>query len=541
MTATTGTISTAAFAGAYPYNVTLTHDATGGGALLVVASTASGASWNPVCTFAGTNVPLLARSNSSAGQGAIWVFGLLNPPQSSGTLRVDRRNAQDGGTSATSEFGDIGTVTAINLSGADSTSPFDVAGALHAGNSVTVPVTTTAADTLIIGATHDHYNSGADMNTPAGATALYSQRTNTNHQQFGYTKTAATAGAVSMTFATTSNSSNPIGGVVVAIKPASGGGVTNHELSASAISTGAPTAASPAVAQDHQLTAAGLIAGAPEASSAAIAQHHQSIPSTPAISAPTLDLPAVSQAHALSSADLAGSGAPALGVPALSQVHALTATGAVTGAPALGAPAVAQSGQLLPTAAVTGAPALGNPAIAQSHQLSAAGAVTGAPALGSPLAGIPAEAEADALAAGAPAAGSPALRQSHQLAASGAQVGTPAAGSPAIAQAHALTAAGIAPAPSTLGAPGLLQLHRLTASGINAGAPAVGSTAINNAVPAALPRPISATAGARSSRPPAVGRSATSAATGRGIPPSVGARPAGTPAGDRGASVPRVI
>lgn len=204
-----------AFPGAYPYNCALTHSAAGASALVVVASTAGGYSWDPKASFDGVDMPLLARSTSAGGQGTIWVFGLAAPAQVSGTVRVDRRASWDGGSGASSEYGDIGVVSAINISGT-AASPFGAVAALHGTTSVTPSVTVGDDSSLLLGVAHDHYTSSASMTTPAGATAIFSETTNTNHQQFGFSRLAG-AGVASMQFSTTFNS---VGAVLVAIRAA---------------------------------------------------------------------------------------------------------------------------------------------------------------------------------------------------------------------------------------------------------------------------------------------------------------------------------
>lgn len=206
MAAAVGSFTTQAFGGAYPYAPSLTHDATGATALLVFASSAGGYAWDPTATFAGAAMTLLGRSTSAGGQGTLWMFGLASPPQVSGTVALLR----------STEYGDVGTVTAISLTGT-ADAPFEASAVIHGTTSVTASLASVGADTLLVGAAHDHYTSGAAMTTPAGATAIFSQRTNTNHQQFGYSRVQAAAGPASMTFATAFNA---VGGGLVAIRPA---------------------------------------------------------------------------------------------------------------------------------------------------------------------------------------------------------------------------------------------------------------------------------------------------------------------------------
>ena len=198
-----GTYTTANYSGGYPYAPRVTHDATGASALVVFVTSAGGYSWNPTATFNGVAMTMLARSTSVGGQGVLWIFGLASPPQVSGLVAVDKAN----------EYGDIGVVTAISVSGTGP-APFGETVAGYGNASVVLDVDITG-EALLLGAAHDHYTSGATMTTPAAATVVYSNRTNTNHQQYGFSKTQATAGNVTMTFSTAFNS---IGAGLVSIR-----------------------------------------------------------------------------------------------------------------------------------------------------------------------------------------------------------------------------------------------------------------------------------------------------------------------------------
>lgn len=202
-----GTVTTLSVAGAYPYNPSLTHNAAGASALVVIASSAGGYSWAPTATFAGVPMVLLASSTSTGGQGTQWVYGLADPPQISGAVTLLRNN----------EYGDTGALTAINFSGT-ADAPFSPVTALHGNASVTASLTGIEAGSLLLGAAHDHYTSAAPMTAPAGAVALWANKTNINHQSFGFTR-AAVGSADSMTFTTAFNS---VGAVLIALRPAPG-------------------------------------------------------------------------------------------------------------------------------------------------------------------------------------------------------------------------------------------------------------------------------------------------------------------------------
>lgn len=260
-----GATTSANWAGAYPYDHTVAgHNATGASALLVVATSAGAYSWDPKAYYAGVEMTLLARASSPGGQGTLWLFGLVGPASGVNAARVVRRSASDGGTSATSEYGDLGVTTVINLSGTHATSPFGAADADYGNASVATEVVTTVADGLLLGVAHNHYASPNPV-TASGTTALFSNVTNANHGQFGFTRAAATAGTYGQTFATAFNS---IGAALIAIQPAAGGGGggTSYAMAAGA---GAFALGGQAVslkaqrklqAQAHSLTLAGQAA-----------------------------------------------------------------------------------------------------------------------------------------------------------------------------------------------------------------------------------------------------------------------------------------
>lgn len=138
------------------------------------------------------------------------------------------------------------------------------------------------------------------------------------------------------------------------------------DLTATGITTGAPTVGTPAITQEHALTATGVDAGAP-----------------------VLGAPALAEAAGTDALTATGitTGSPTLGAPAFGQEHAFTATGVSAGAPTLGAPALAEAAgtdALEATGFATGAPTLAAPAFGQVHVLQAAECECGAPELGAP-------------------------------------------------------------------------------------------------------------------------------------------------------------
>jgi hypothetical protein len=106
--------------------------------------------------------------------------------------------------------------------------------------------------------------------------------------------------------------------------------------------------------------------------------------------APTVGAPALAQIHALVAAALTA-GAVTLGAPAVGQVHALTATGVVTGDPTLGAPTAggAPPDDLTATDLSAGAPTLAAAVFGQIHALPEPAACECAPPeVGAPLMSI---------------------------------------------------------------------------------------------------------------------------------------------------------
>ena len=88
------------------------------------------------------------------------------------------------------------------------------------------------------------------------------------------------------------------------------------DLTATAITTGAPSVGTPTIGQVHALTASGITTGAP-----------------------VLDTPSMSGGASLTAANIV-TGAPSVGAPVIGQVHALSAAGIATGTPSVGTPSM---------------------------------------------------------------------------------------------------------------------------------------------------------------------------------------------------------
>jgi hypothetical protein len=160
------------------------------------------------------------------------------------------------------------------------------------------------------------------------------------------------------------------------------GGVDN--LTATGITTGAPSVGTPNIGQVHALSGTGITTGAPILGAPTIGQIHALTATGIATGAPTIGTPAIAQVHALTGQGIA-TGAPTLEPPSIGQVHALVATGISAGAPTLGTPTLAEGvDDLVALGIATGAPTIGSPTLGQVHALSALGIAAGAPVLGNP-------------------------------------------------------------------------------------------------------------------------------------------------------------
>ncbi|QQP93558.1 hypothetical protein IGS68_33600 (plasmid) [Skermanella sp. TT6] len=197
--------TTANWAGAYPYNHAVSHNATGASALLVFASSAGGYTWDPTASFAGQAMTLLGRSTSSGGQGTLWVFALNNPPQTTGNIVISKAD----------QYCDTGVTSAINLANTQASNPFGGFAAAHANASVTLEATNTGKNRLLIGSSHDHYTSGGAL-TASGAAILFENKANPNHQQVGFVREVDAPGVQATTFSAPFNS---VGAAVVLVEP----------------------------------------------------------------------------------------------------------------------------------------------------------------------------------------------------------------------------------------------------------------------------------------------------------------------------------
>ncbi|WP_162828299.1 hypothetical protein [Escherichia coli] len=206
-----GTFTSANWAGAYPFDHTFVHDATGASALLLMVTNAGGYTWDPTATFAGVSMTLLARAASTTSQGTTWVFGLNNPPQTSGSIVIN----------SPFNYGDIGVSSAINLSNTHATAPFSIATAIYNANTSTASLTTPATDHILIGVGHSHYANGVPL-TVTGGTAFNSNTTNVNHVQTIASQNAVAAGTYEMSFTAPFNM---VGVGLVAVSGGAGGGV----------------------------------------------------------------------------------------------------------------------------------------------------------------------------------------------------------------------------------------------------------------------------------------------------------------------------
>ena len=135
-------------------------------------------------------------------------------------------------------------------------------------------------------------------------------------------------------------------------------------------------------------------------------------------------------------------------------VGAIVANGITAGAPVIGSPALTQEYALSAASIVSGVPTVEQPDRIQNHALAGASIESGAPALGTPM--------LTDIPAGT-------MTAEHITA------GAPTVGSPTITQNHALGAGAIAAGAPVFGPVTLEQQHALMAGGVTAGSPVVGS------------------------------------------------------------------
>lgn len=258
--------------------------------------------------------------------------------------------------------------------------------------------------------------------------------------------------------------------------------LTQNDLTASGITTGAPTLGAVTIAQIHALSASGFATGAAALDTPAVGQTHVLSAAGVTTGMPALDAPAVAQAHALAAAGITA-GTPTLDAPTIAQVHVLTAAAITTGAATLGTPSMSGESALSADDITTSAPTLGMPAIAQIHVLTAVTVVTGAAVVDTPAIAQTHVLSADGITTGTPALGTPSMTGEATLAADGITTGAPALDTPIIGQVHVLTAGGVTTGAPDTGAPSINQIHVLTAVLIVAGSPTLGMPSLDSVVP----------------------------------------------------------
>jgi hypothetical protein len=267
---------------------------------------------------------------------------------------------------------------------------------------------------------------------------------------------------------------------LTSVTAASGGSGTDA-LTATGISTGAPSVGSPALGQIHALAATAVATGASSVGSPSVGQVHSLTAIAIATAAPSVSSPALGQVHALAATAVA-TGSPSVGTPAIGQIHTLAATGVATSAPSVGSPAIGQVHVLTATGITTGTPSASSPVLdapGGTDALTATGIAAGSPSVGSPAVGQVHSLTATSVVTGAPSVGGPALGQLHALVAAAIATGTPSVGSPSLGQKHTLTATGVAAGAPSTGNPVITQVHVMLATGIATGAPTVGTPSLN--------------------------------------------------------------
>lgn len=277
----------------------------------------------------------------------------------------------------------------------------------------------------------------------------------------------------------------------------------SHSLTASPVTTGAPSVATPALGQKHALVGSAATAGAPSVASPVVGQKHVLTAAVATTGAASVATPALGQSHALVAAGIATqapvletplceeespsvdltanpiiAGTPVVGSPVVGQQHVLTAQAATTGAASVAQAALGQVHITTADGVDLGNPVAQSPALGQQHAMTADGVNTGQPTLGGPVVGQGHALTAQEVLLGSPALSVPAIGQVHAMIADGVLAGAPLAAVSALGQIHALTAQNADLGIAILGGPTLGQAHALVGNGISAGVPAFGQPAL---------------------------------------------------------------
>lgn len=207
---TVGTVTSTYKAAAYPWSSSFSHSGTGADALLVCVTTPMSAAWDfTVATYAGVSLTKLFRNTNA--QGTTWFYGLNGPASGSNTLTL----------SNSSQFGDFAVVSAVNLAGTNSTTPFGQNTSGGGSTTLTLAITTTTADSLLVACVSPYYHPTPTF-SGSTQTNLWAETTNANMEQRGRGVSAATAAAYSVVATVSFN--NVFGGMVEVLPSGGGGG-----------------------------------------------------------------------------------------------------------------------------------------------------------------------------------------------------------------------------------------------------------------------------------------------------------------------------
>lgn len=238
---------------------------------------------------------------------------------------------------------------------------------------------------------------------------------------------------------------------------AEAGGST--DLTATDITTGAPTLSSPSISQTHKLTASNITAGVPLIASPTLHTEYQLLSIGIVTQPPILETPTMSQIHELGAQDIDTLN-PAVVTPNIGQEHVLSAQVITTGTPIVSIPSLSEgSHSLISTSITTDAPTVDTPTVGQIHVLSVTDIVTGDPMVDPATMGWVHALISSAILTGVPIFNAPVLTElagpADNLTATDIATGTPDVDTPSIGQTHALTSILIVTGVSIVGIPAL--------------------------------------------------------------------------------------
>lgn len=244
--------------------------------------------------------------------------------------------------------------------------------------------------------------------------------------------------------ATCSNILQSRSGLIIAFKEASGGGTA---VTASSLSTTAPTIGAPALIRLSNAVASSLTT-----------------------TSPTIGAPAVVGNVSLSAASLTTS-ATVVGAPALVRVVPFTASTLITSAPTIGAPALIRLSNAIASTLTTSSPTIGAPSLAPVYNLVGANFISTTLTLGAPAVVGNVSLSATSLTISAAIANNATFTPFHALLPAGLSLQLPLIGNTSLIGNVALTASVLTTSSPILAATTLIVVYNFIASNLSISSP----------------------------------------------------------------------